>query len=116
MNTLSWFFYFANTLPAMSGMFFGFGFCLLGAVLIYNLFISLNNQDEPENNHKPYLSYWWIVLSVIFFTLASLIPSERTIYMIAASEVGEMVVTSPSSQDMFEDLKKIINNYANEVE
>lgn len=40
--------------------------------------------------------------------LTAVVPSSNTIYLIAASEAGETVVSSPEAKEMFNDIKTII--------
>ena len=49
--------------------------------------------------------YFGVILCAL---IASLIPSSRTMYMIAASESAEMVVTNSAVQETFGDLIKLI--------
>lgn len=45
---------------------------------------------------------------VVSLPLSLLTPSSKTIYMIAASEAGETIVTSPEAREIFDDLKEVI--------
>ena len=48
--------------------------------------------------------------------LSTLVPSERTMYMIAASEIGETIVTSPEAEEVFGELKDTILFKLNELQ
>lgn len=55
---------------------------------------------------KRQLAKAWVLL--IPAVLVTFVPSSKTIYLIAASEAGEAVVTNPDTIEMMGDLKAII--------
>lgn len=111
MNDLTWFLYFAdvsqNFLPLV---------VISGIPLVVIGFLLPPKGEEPFGlNHKyPFqgigrLKNWFIA----WFTavvLVTLIPSEKTLYMMAASEGGEAIVTSPQGKEVLDKINLIINN------
>lgn len=51
----------------------------------------------------------WIIGSIIFAFLLTSVPSKDTLYMIAASEAGEVVINSEEGKKIMSDVKEIIN-------
>jgi O-antigen ligase len=109
MNSLSWLLYAAEvsqSLSIMLGVSAG-GFLLIGG------FLCLPSMDEyivkKEKGEAYRRSYRrGVIFALIALVASALLPSTRTIYMIAASEAGETIVTSPDAIEMMGDLKAII--------
>lgn len=105
MNNLSWFLYLAEVFPRLSALGFVLGLvtCLLMLCFIDPMF-----TEGSKKAGKPILT--GLLLTFVFsVTLAVFIPSKDTIYLIAASEAGEMVVKTPEAQEVLSDLKEILN-------
>jgi hypothetical protein len=109
MNNLSWIIYLAGVVGDLKNVLlfaaFTTGFCGLGCIIGYAV-----HQGEED---APWLfrSRWLLFLLALPFLLGligSMIPTERTIYMIAASEFGETVVTDPRSRKLMDDLYRAI--------
>lgn len=108
MNTLSWLIY-------ASEVFDNLRTCIGIAIASIMFLIPVlclkagHNTDfgdgKPGDWKKPLVLLW---IPAVLAILLSLTPSARTIYMIAASEAGEAVVTSPDAIEMMGDLKAII--------
>jgi len=110
MNTLSWLIYAADVLGSVKGLLVAVaiigGGGLSGVMLFMAIDASAPYSDAEPGSWKKPLRFVWI--PVLVGLVAALIPSQRTIYMIAASEAGEAVVTSPDAIEMMGDLKAII--------
>lgn len=120
MNTLSWMIYAAEVFSRLCPI-LGFGglFILLIGILcivIGTVPWSYYSWDGPE--HKAACEETrgklrtggkrGAIFGTVFIFVAAVIPSSSTIYLIAASEAGEAVVTSPEAKEMLDDLKNII--------
>ena len=126
MNTLSWLIYIAATVPTLVqtlvillmslifisvALIFGRGVAhdsnRSGYDKIYN---TLKYEDAIDyfKNKRYMVHVKHIVWSVIALVFLQLVPTEKVFYMIAASEMGEMVVTSESGQEVFGELKDTI--------
>lgn len=129
MNSLSLFLYFADVIGSVADILFLTGlvttifmvacWCLRGIIAC-----DVEKSDLPDEHYpqggRAYRS--WMTLKnittkkslyfVIFgsFITCALIPSKNTIYMIAASEVSEMAVTSDVGQEILTDIKTAIKN------
>ena len=62
-----------------------------------------NNEKRKYPKIRTYLPSILVV-----FAIAILIPSKETIYLIAGSEAGEYVVSTPEAQEIITDIHTII--------
>lgn len=107
MNTLSWLVYGAEVLSTLKGM--GVGALVISAVLAFLL--PLKGVEAFSYEHSPMDGLRRPITWVVAGCGAALLvfaPSKSTLYLIAASEVGETVVTSPDTIEIMSDLKAII--------
>ena len=112
MNSLSWFLYLGAVSGQLSTLFSLVGVLMMvsGAVSILpGRIIPWNNPDHPENVRTRNFFKKWSAIGTIFgFVMVSIsifIPDQRTVYLIAASEVGNQVVTSEEGQELYGELK-----------
>lgn len=129
MNTLSWLIYGAEVIDNLQilcavGLFLlGITFCaaFLGRGITSETVVSSDFPTESDPQGTRDYRQWiffknittskLLYLCVLFCILVVVfLPSSRTLYMIAASEVGETVVTNPETIEVFNDLKSIIKN------
>lgn len=115
MNSLSWILYFADVLSKAGSLFGGLGGVLLFVsvvCIIPGFLVEWRNSDEPETarSRKAFTRISLIGIPLAsFMILASIfIPSKETMYMIAASEVGETVMTSTDGKEIYTELKATI--------
>lgn len=103
MNRLSWALYWADTLPSLSSFLMLAG-CAAVAVFLVRALLS---TTDPEKTHRPdefplfekraeWRSKSVFFLGLVALILANLIPGKETFYAIAASELGEEVLKSPT--------------------
>lgn len=119
MNSLSWFLYLADVLPSMAhGASF---FVFMGVLIVIPVMFVLKFCFTPDKNftqdQKDKIPFWTIstVLVVTGF-LMMLVPERDTIYLIAGSEVGEVVVNSPEAREILNDVKTVIKQQIKDVE
>lgn len=119
MNTLTWFLYFASIPNKIIGLNFLFGFGLIAATI--SCLISYAHWDKYPSESQKMITFKLITLTkkivIAFFitlTFWFIFPPERTMYYMAASELGEKVVTDPQAIEILGDLKTIIKGYAQE--
>lgn len=120
MNSLSWFLYLADVLPR-----FGTGASVLGMVLTilgvilftigiivpWNHNIRTSGTYEESVEHRKHIgkiSTRMLAVAAITIALGIFIPKKETFYMIAASEIGEVVIKSEESREIFNELKDTI--------
>lgn len=129
MNTLSWLIYGGDlaeglkTLAIMAGLFavivsaacFFFG---LASADFGKLDVRYADSAEERSAAKDLVNRRYrlakvapltgLPIAFIFAAVAAAIPSKATIYMIAASEMGERVVSQPEAKEMLGDLREVI--------
>lgn len=109
MNTISLFVYLAgvtsNLQAALTIILVVGGISLFGYILVASM--------ETGSFVKP--STGIVVTFFVLVLVATLLPSENVVYMIAASELGEVVVNTPEAQEVYQDLRAIISNMAERV-
>ena len=110
MNSLSWFLYLADVIGNVKGVLILFAI-IFGAGSFGWLFAKgwvAADDDDSARKFAHFMRFvpWLFVFAA--FT-ASAIPSRETIYMIATSEAGEMVVNTPEAKEIMSDLKEILN-------
>lgn len=103
MNSLSWLIYLCSVLPSLSFLFVGVGFAGLVA---YFVGVGIWSGETGTNHFKS--TKLLGIIPAVLLLIATLIPSERALYMIAASEMGETVVTSEAGQEVFNELKDTV--------
>jgi hypothetical protein len=115
MNDLSWMIYWADTFGKMSSA-FGFaaflGVVPVGAITIMR-FAAAGSEEEIARTAKAWFPkvvlIWALCLSVAIFT-----PSSQTVYAMAASEIGEEVITSPTAGKAMKALDAWLDRQINE--
>lgn len=127
MNTLSWLIYAAGVLDSVNfGLSFAF-FCAVGCIPVAWFARGVTSANVMEydypTEHRPdgsrdYRSWQtWVtatrrkalyVVPAAFYVVVAVLPSSKTVWLVAASEAGETIVTSPDAIEMMGDLKAII--------
>lgn len=108
MNSLSWMIYAAEVLGRLSEA--GVGVTIFGGIFALvavpgTLIAERDGDLDPDLGRK--IRRFWVV-PLVGFIVAILAPSQQAIYMIAASEAGETVISTPEAREVFNDLKTII--------
>lgn len=108
MNSLSWLIYVAGVVGSVKTLFIVFAGGAAAFIVIgtSTTAVAESYGDAPEGLWLKWVKWAWLPLVAGAF--AALIPSPSTVYLIAASEVDEVVVTSPETVEMMGDLKAII--------
>lgn len=127
MNTLSWMLYAASVLEGVSTLFeilatigalcVGVIWFLRGCAAESVRKYDYPSEDQPSgsDDYRKWMatvrltrSKWLYATPIVFALIASVIPSQKTIYMIMASEMGETVAKSPEAREIFDDLRAVI--------
>lgn len=109
MNNLSYLLYFADVSDSIRGV-FGFLCFIIGFALLVNLVVYSVAKTEQDINPLilPFFTRTLKIISpvfVFFLILSIFSPSKQTVYMIAASQTGEVVIKSPEAKEMLDLLK-----------
>ncbi len=104
VNNLSWMLYLADVAGSLDNL-FGVGKLLLLIAAILTIIITIFAGDvsfDDDDEGKMFRrivgrNLVWVVSLALFFSVAAaLVPNRETVYAIAASEVGEDVINSPT--------------------
>lgn len=121
MNNLSWFIYLAEVLPNVRVL-FGFA-ATLGALALFGWVLgsiltherdsfdsdAVKKRKERFWEEKGYLPPKWAVITLVSLAVAAqLVPSTEAIYLIAGSEVAEVIATSESGQGVIQEIHEVI--------
>ena len=108
MNTLTIFLYVAGVIGSFAGTLTFIGI-LVGAIYIAKVIAVTINNDSYSSVDMKYPSIAPYAFGAIFlFIISSLIPPEKTVYYMAASEMSEVVIESNEVREVFKDLGAII--------
>lgn len=110
MNSLTIFLYLADVLQNIGGVLFAISlisFIVTSGTVLYCLL---------EGENLPKFLVFSTIVAVIFAFLAALIPEPKTMYLMAGSEVGEMVVTSEEGKAVISDVRDAIRQLSSPKE
>lgn len=114
MNSLSWMIYAADTIPRIAATLYAFGVISIISFVALNIGCAIARGDhnmfaKPADKRPHRIEKFWLVaVGAGLILLSSPIPSRDALYMIAASEVGGKVASTPDAQEMLSDLKVIV--------
>ena len=103
MNTLSFLIYLSSVLPNLGAVLIFMGSVGMILLVFGGAIWSVEVDENRFGKLKPYL----IACAVAIF-ISILIPDQKTIYMIVASEMGEAIVTTEAGQEVFNELKDTV--------
>lgn len=110
MNTVSLFLYAAEVLSKVQGLFVAAAL-LTSAYWGARMLITALHNDScyMSSEKKPYPTVMKVApLIALFSFIACIIPSKDTMYLIAGSEIAEVVVTSEEGKEVFNETKNAI--------
>lgn len=116
MNDLTWFLYIVDVSQRVFPLVVMFGI----ALIVIGFVLPPKGVQPFERGHdfpfqgigrlKNAFIGWCVAL-----VLAVMIPSEETLYMMAASEAGEAAIKSPQGKEVLDKIDLIINNQLDEL-
>jgi hypothetical protein len=120
MNSLSWLIYFAEVFGSLKFFILAFSILCLAGLFSRMLWVIRYNSDNREysamykgrpdvKNYKN--NFLYFVFCAVGILISSFVPSKQTIYLIAASEIGEQAVNSQIGQKV----QTIINQKLDEM-
>lgn len=120
LNSLSWVIYLADivggisVLAALFSLIIGLGGCaIVGAVWV--AFFDNTTRSTMPLKAPVITTALWVIFLFFFISVSILTPSKQAVLAIAASEAGEMVVTHPKAQKVFEDLTSLLEKELGEA-
>lgn len=108
MNQLSWLLYFADVAGSLNFIlsvitivsFIVVAICLVAVPMSEGHVLDDDNRPKWLHIIRMFAIFWFLS-----FIVGAIIPSKETVYAIAASEVGEQVITSPTGQKVAKALE-----------
>lgn len=124
MNTLSWFIYLIGVVPALGAfalsVAIGSGLCtgimILAHVIARSECYDQRSKDEFDSKSAPIFRYWRKVSLSIFCVavpFSILIPSQKTMILIGASEFGEKMLSSDKAQRLIDPSYQLLETWIN---
>lgn len=121
MNSLSYLIYFAEVVGNARIFLKISTFAFLVVFVVYWVIASVHNHDNrelrynkgEEKDPKKFLPLG--ICGAVFALLLVFVPTQKTVYLIAGSELGETVITSPEMKEIYTDLRAILKGYAKEA-
>ena len=119
MNSLSWMLYLTQAISGFRQLVAAGAMVLLVGATIYTVVSALNIWDNYRLERDEKIIRWaqatklirrMVVWGVCLGLAFTFLPNQRTMYMIAASQLGEQVVRSPEAQELYGDLKAKIKD------
>ena len=108
MNSLSWLIYLADVAGNLDSFFFALMIVsIIAAVIWVIVMFSALDENEGPTFWRPWRRIGYFVIAPLFFTgviLGSVVPSRDTVYAIAASEMGERALRTPTADRAFKAL------------
>lgn len=108
MNTLSILIYLADffgTLKQITLIVGGLG------VVIWVIWFTATTDYKP--NRPP---FWFGAIAFISLFVGALIPSNYTMKLIAASEIGELLITNEGNKEILLEIKAVVMHQLKEVQ
>ena len=130
MNMVSWFVYIADVIGNIT-LLLQWATSLCAITFVVTLCVKGINSEEPlsslsfrdaqaqarwDNFHKTAnkILKRTLVIVIVCASLVAVIPSKQTMYVIAASEVTERVITSEAVQSVVDPTLTLIRSYLDE--
>lgn len=102
MNSLTWILYLIGVLPNISGV-----FITMAVILVTGwVMVTVAHWASEREVSKP--KFLLLILAGVFSLLGAVIPSENTMYLMLASEVGEHVATTEAGEKVLSDVQEIV--------
>lgn len=112
MNSISWFLYIADVVGNLRGLLVGVAIACIAFCVLCLIGQGIAEGELSENCPNMWKRWWQCApTAVIFLLIAIFIPSQNTLYAIAASEVGERVVKNEKVQDIASDATKALHQW-----
>lgn len=107
MNNLSWLMYLADVLPNVQAFLVAFSIFSF----VFGMFVATYIAHDLKGKGKAFFfGAFTTVFALLCMVTATLLPSPKTVYLIAGSEAGEMVVQTEEGQQVISDVKEILQN------
>lgn len=107
MNNLSWLIYVADMVGNLSGLLTGIIVMAVALTIIMGC-IAVDSYDEEYKKSYGKKAYKFLKLALLCGVLSVVVPSKNTLYLIAASEMGEQVIQTETAKKVELYLNKLL--------
>lgn len=110
--------WFASTIEGLSFAFGFFSFVLACTVVITFIDAASHNAVYSHKKEYPFQKTWgkWCTIGSIVLTLiATLLPSEKTIYLMLGAYTGQKIIQSETAGKVLEIVNLKIDDYLEEA-
>jgi len=115
MNTLSWLIYLGGASSSLGFLSVLFAFVLFSFIIIYVLIFFANQEDKIVlESIKIFPVKTMFILALLASISSCLLPSKETVYMIAASEIGQKVIESKNINGIVDSSLELVKQRINE--
>ena len=121
MIELMFILYLIELLSTTAKVAYGFIVCLVILGVISPLYIivaqdirGIGMQDTFNKSIKPHIKLYILVLSILL-SIVILIPSERTMYIMAGLYTGDKVLDTVSQTETFQKAEQLLNRKLDEM-
>lgn len=121
MNNLSWFIYLADVLSDLDGVFFFFATVsgLFGGVAVFvTCMIAIEGYGDEQDmwlRRMTTASVSLVITMIVSIIISVIIPSKTTFYAIAASEMGEQLIKTPTANKAMKALDAWLDKQIDET-
>ena len=121
MIELMFILYLIELLSTIDKVAYGFMVCLVILGIISPVYIivaqdirGIGMQDTFNKSIKPHIKLYILVLSILL-SIVILIPSERTMYIMAGLYTGDKVLDTVSQTETFQKAEQLLNRKLDEM-
>ena len=121
MIELMFILYLIELLSTIDKVAYGFMVCLVILGIISPVYIivaqdirDIGMQDTFNKSIKPHIKLYILVLSILL-SIVILIPSERTMYIMAGLYTGDKVLDTVSQTETFQKAEQLLNRKLDEM-
>ena len=121
MIELMFILYLIELLSTIDKVAYGFMVCLVILGIISPVYIivaqdirDIGMQDTFNKSIKPHIKLYILVLSILL-SIVILIPSERTMYIMAGLYTGDKVLHTVSQTETFQKAEQLLNRKLDEM-
>lgn len=114
MNTIAWIIYFANVADALKVVLAALFAVSLVVVIVHSIVFfvdSYDRDDKKYDEHKLRTFMTLIAVSISLGVSAVIVPTERTIYMMVASEYGADLVPTDKIQGVVNPATELLRKW-----
>lgn len=119
MNSLSWFLYVIDVVGTVSGI---FTFLTFASAIVALITLIMAVPLMETGDFEGATAVVWrkilirsVVIFSIFFPLSAVTPSQKTMYLILGSEIGEDVVMSETAKRVRQAVNMKLDEYLDEA-